>query len=135
MKPQNNWIGVDLDGTLSHYDEWVNWNVFGEVIEPMRERILKWLAEGIEVRIFTARVGFDADICYKTGEQFTRAQMVKAIQDWLEANGMPRLAVTHEKDNRMIELWDDRAVQVIKNTGRTLSEEHAAELLALQGAP
>jgi hypothetical protein len=28
----------------------------------------------------------------------------------------------------MIELWDDRAVQVIANTGITLAEEHAAEL-------
>jgi hypothetical protein len=35
----------------------------------------------------------------------------------------------------MIELWDDRAVQMVPNTGRTLAEEHEAELSALKGAP
>jgi len=33
----------------------------------------------------------------------------------------------------MIELWDDRAVQVIANTGKTLAEAHAAEVEALKG--
>ena len=27
----NAWIGVDLDGTLAHYDEFKGWNVIGEV--------------------------------------------------------------------------------------------------------
>lgn len=129
------WIGVDLDGTLAVYDHWVAWNVLGPVIPAMRERILKWLEEGKEVRIFTARVAYETDRCFVTGVDFTRQDVVLLIQDWLKNNGLPRLAVTHEKDFKMIELWDDRAIQVVKNTGRTLAEEHEAELQALRGAP
>lgn len=129
------WIGVDLDGTLAHYDKWVQWNVIGSVIEPMKQRIVQWLAEGKEVRIFTARVAFASDKCYVTNTVFTREQITDVIQTWLEANGLPRLRVTHEKDFRMIELWDDRCIQVIPNTGRSLAEEHQAELMALKGKP
>lgn len=129
------WIAVDLDGTLAVYDHWVAWDIIGPVIEPMKERVLKWVAEGQEVRIFTARVAYEKDRCYVTGVDFHRADIVNIIQNWLEANSMPRLAVTHEKDFKMIELWDDRAIQVVRNTGRTLAEEHAAELSALRGAP
>jgi hypothetical protein len=142
------WIGVDLDGTLFHYDKWVGWNVFGEPIAPMVERVRKWVSEGIEVRIVTARVGIpvwggytDAPRvshvlkhqCRVTGDMFSDASMIRAIQDHLERHGLPRLKVQCYKDVDMIELWDDRAVQVVPNTGRTLAEEHAAELSALQG--
>lgn len=41
----------------------------------------------------------------------------RAIRDWLELQGLPRLTVQAHKDYQMWELWDDRAVQVIKNTG------------------
>lgn len=129
------WIGVDLDGTLAHYDKWVAWNVIGEPIPLMLERVKKWVAEGKEVRIFTARVAFEIDTCYVTNQKFTRGHIVQLIQSWLEGNGLPRLKVTHEKDFNMIELWDDRCIQVLKNTGRTLAEEHEAELQALKGAP
>lgn len=33
----------------------------------------------------------------------------------------------------MTELWDDRAVQVVANTGQTLSDEHEAVVAALRG--
>lgn len=128
-------IAVDLDGTLARYDKWVAWNVIGPIIEPMKQRILTWLAEGKEVVIFTARAGYDTDTCRVSGFTFTRDDVVAVVQGWLEANGLPRLAVTHEKTDAMIEIWDDRAVQVVSNTGATLAEEHAAELAALQGAP
>lgn len=131
----NAWIGVDLDGTLAFYDKWVAWNDIGPIIPAMADRIKAWLAEGREVRIFTARVSYDADSCWVTKKTFTRTEVKKVIQDWLEANGLPRLEVTHQKDPAMIELWDDRAVQVVKNTGRTLAEEHLAEITALRGAP
>ena len=132
------WIGVDLDGTLAHYDKWVGWNSFGTPIKPMVERVKKWLSEDREVRIMTARVGVEPDDvnrCYVTGENFTNAMMANAIQDWTEHHIGARLTVTCVKDVRMIELWDDRAVQVVPNTGRTLAEEHAAELAALEGKP
>jgi hypothetical protein len=35
----------------------------------------------------------------------------------------------------MIELWDDRAIQVEPNTGRTVFDEFEAEAVALRGKP
>lgn len=121
------WIGVDLDGTLAHYDKWVAWNVIGEPVPRMMDRVRAWLAEGKRVRIFTARVAFAEDTCYVTSQPFTRADITKVVQDWLELHGLPRLPVTHEKDFQMTELWDDRAVQVVPNTGLTLREHEGWE--------
>jgi len=42
---------------------------------------------------------------------------IPPILDWLEKHGLPQLEVTNAKDMDMIELWDDRCVQVIPNTG------------------
>ena len=47
--------------------------------------------------------------------------IAKSIQNWCELHGLPRLKVTNEKDFQMIELWDDRAVTVGRNTGEILS--------------
>ena len=129
------WIGVDLDGTLAHYDKWVQWDVIGAPIELMYQRVVRWLAEGKDVRIFTARVAYANDKCYVSGKEFTREDIVRVIQNWRELHGLPRLPVTHEKDFRMIELWDDRAVQVIPNTGRTIADELEAERTARAGKP
>lgn len=127
------WIGVDFDGTLAYYDKWVAWNVFGKPIPLMLKRVQNWLAEGRQVKIFTARVAFENDTCYKTGVDFTRTDIIKALQDWCEANGLPRLEITATKDFQMIELWDDRAIQVIPNTGKTLADEHKSILFAMEG--
>jgi hypothetical protein len=147
LAKEGGWIGVDLDGTLFTYTEWVGWNVFGEPIQPMIERVLLWLACGVEVRIVTARVGLPIrtergihgpavlleHLCRVTGQPFSDYSMIRAIQDHLAKHGLPRLKVQPHKDVDMIELWDDRAVQVVVNTGKTLSEEHEAELSALRG--
>lgn len=119
------WIGVDLDGTLFTYTEWVKWNSFGEPIQPMMERVRAWLAAGITVKIFTARVSIfrnSTSRCRVSGEHFNTWKMEVAIQDHLEKHGLPRLEVTCVKDVDMIELWDDRAVQVVPNTGMTVLE-------------
>ena len=42
---------------------------------------------------------------------------IEPIKQWLAANGFPPLEVTCTKDFHMIEVWDDRAVQVVSNTG------------------
>ena len=128
------WIGVDLDGTLATYGEWTRWDVFGEPVPLMVERVRRWLAAGINVKIFTARVALTVPRCLVTGELVTLEMMTGAIQDWLERSaGLPRLEITCRKDHLMVELWDDRCVQVISNTGRTLSDAHEAELAALRG--
>jgi len=131
----NTWIGVDLDGTLAYYDKWVAWNIIGKPIPLMLERIKSWIDQGKTVKIFTARVAFNWDTCKVDGYTFTKQEMIETIQDWLQSNGLPRLHVTATKDFNMIELWDDRCIQVVPNTGRTLTEEHLAEITALKGKP
>lgn len=130
------WIGVDLDGTLAHYDKWVGWNVFGEPIEPMAVRVRQWLKDGKDVRIFTARVTADLSVvsqCYVTHQSFTGHMMVHAIQEYTARAVGVRLPVTCMKDVHMIEYWDDRAVQVIPNTGLTVAEDAEARYYARQG--
>lgn len=111
------WIGVDLDGTLAHYDHWRGIEHIGAPIPAMVARVKTWLAQGKEVRIFTARVGPQrADVA---GTEIV--QCIHAIDRWVcEHIGQP-LAITAVKDFGMIELWDDRAVQVIPNTGKDLA--------------
>lgn len=146
----NGWIGVDLDGTLFTYTKWVGWNVFGDPIAPMIQRVQRWIADGFAVKVFTARLGDPraarlgdprvppldkVETRYVTKERFSRAMMINAVQDHCVVHALPRLPVTNVKTHDMIELWDDRAVQVVTNTGRTLHDEHEAELAALRGAP
>lgn len=103
------WIGVDLDGTLAHYDGWKGIEHIGAPIQPMLARVKTWLAEDKTVKIFTARVA-----CAEPD----RSEAVSHIHDWLAKQGLPALDVTNVKDFGMVELWDDRAVQVEMNTGR-----------------
>jgi hypothetical protein len=107
------WIGVDLDGTLARYDGFKGLNHIGEPIQPMVDRVTRWLALGREVRIMTARVS--QSIYRPRSEDVFRT--VCAIEDWCEQHLGQRLKVTCIKDFEMVELWDDRAVQVIENTG------------------
>jgi hypothetical protein len=59
--------------------------------------------------------------------------MVHAVQHHCLKHGLPALPVQCYKDVGMIELWDDRAMQVVPNTGQTLGDAHEAELSALRG--
>lgn len=110
------WTGVDLDGTLAHYEGWVNAVHIGAPVPAMLERVKRWLAEGREVRIFTARVSGER-------EGVDVATTRKLIEDWCELHVGQRLQVTCEKDFGMVELWDDRAVRVQFNTGKRIGED------------
>jgi hypothetical protein len=117
------WIGVDLDGTLAHYDGWKG-GLIGAPIPRMVERVKKWLAAGTEVRIFTARVaetGIRNDQGQADDSSFV-AEQRELIGAWCEQHLGVRLKVTATKDLAMVELYDDRAVQVIPNTGRLLQD-------------
>lgn len=126
------WIGVDLDGTLAHYEHFVAPNVIGASIPLMVERVKNWLAEGQQVKIFTARVypyAIDKDQRSENCriksycEQWVASYgAYKAIQNWCEMHIGQTLEVTCAKDYHMYLLYDDRAVQVIPNTGKTLEE-------------
>lgn len=100
------WIGVDLDGTLAEYEGWKGPDNIGEPIPAMAFRVRKWLADGREVRIFTARAGVP--------------EQIAPVKAWLLKHFGQELPVTATKDFAMIELWDDRCVQVEPNTGRRM---------------
>jgi hypothetical protein len=130
------WIGVDLDGTLAHWGRWVAFDDIGEPIEPMVDRVRDMIAEGFDVRIFTARVHtVGLRWCPVRSRHYTPEDAVAAVQQWCLRHIGCMVPVTCVKDGEMIELWDDRAIQVVSNTGRTIYEELAAELVALSGAP
>ena len=44
-------------------------------------------------------------------------EQLAPVAAWLEKHGLGGLEITNVKDFKMIELWDDRCVQVITNTG------------------
>ena len=106
----NSWIGVDLDGTLAHYEGFGDGKSIGEPIPLMLDRVKSWLAENKKVKIFTARVA------YRNDEQ------KKMIKEWCIEHIGQELDVTCFKDFGMTELWDDRAIQVEKNTGKIYEE-------------
>jgi hypothetical protein len=110
------WIGVDLDGTLAKYGGWKGPGHIGEPVPAMVARVKKWISEGRDVRILTARVSHNG-----ARERINEAAVAaQAISDWTaKIFGYP-LPVTNEKDYAMIELWDDRCVQVEPNTGRRI---------------
>lgn len=103
------WIGVDLDGTLAHYDGWKGFEHIGPPVERMRQRVIEWLSEGRDVRIFTARV------CGTDGRNVDTVR--GHIEAWCLEHLGRVLPVTNKKDYAMAELWDDRAIQVRENTG------------------
>jgi hypothetical protein len=128
-KQQHGWVGVDLDGTLAKYEGWKDDGSVGEPIPEMVDRVKQMLAEGIDVRIVTARA------CHKKvdrgGVPGLDHEQVTKIGDWCEKHLGKRLPVQFWKDYGMRQLWDDRAVQVIANEGMPVNE-HA--LNALQAA-
>lgn len=100
------WIGVDLDGTLAVYKGWNGPEHIGEPIPIMIDRVKLWIQEGKNVKIFTARVSDDP---YGHAEA--------AIKNFCEIHIGTILPITNIKDYNMIELWDDRAIQLESNTG------------------
>lgn len=108
------WIGVDLDGTLAKYDRWISESHIGEPVEPMVRRVKQWLAEGVEVKIFTARVHGHLKPLVGGGV----ADTITPIENWCKKHIGQVLDVTNQKDFGMVQLWDDRAVQIIPNTGQ-----------------
>jgi hypothetical protein len=118
------WIGVDFDRTLCtrQHDGGPE---LGEPIQPMVDRVKRWLAEGRRVKIFTARVsGF-----YKPGidgDQARAGAQYNLIVDWCEKHLGWTLEVTCIKDSYCKEIWDDIAVAVEENTGQQLSDSKIA---------
>ena len=105
------WIGVDLDGTLAHYEGWKSEEHIGEPVPRMVERVRELIAKNHDVRIFTARVWDD------NGKRDV-SRVRRVITEWCIMHIGHSLEITNVKDYGMIVLYDDRAIQIIPNTGR-----------------
>jgi len=111
------WIGVDLDGTLAEYHGFEGIDIIGKPIPKMVEYVRNLLKEGEVVKIFTARI-------------HGHSEVISHIQQWLRDAGLPILEVTNVKDPDMTMLIDDKARQVVKNTGRFVTKD-----VSFQGIP
>ena len=108
------WTGVDLDGTLAKYhpDGWQGFDVIGDPIMPMVDRVKTWLAREHTVKIMTARVH---DLENASNEE--RIRVFGPIHKWCLEHIGKVLPVVCCKDFDMLQLWDDRAVAVQTDTG------------------
>jgi hypothetical protein len=107
--PSSNWVGVDLDGTLSSTDNEGHFlppYPLGQPIPEMVEMVKSLVAAGITVKIFSARAWEPAN--------------VPMVQDWAERHGLGRLEVTNQKDYDLIRFYDDRAIQIVPNRGKSV---------------
>lgn len=125
------YIAVDLDGTLAEYSHWHSPEHIGAPIPKMIERVKRWLEKGKDVRIFTARhfplglnyaelIGPDKE--FATWEELMQRVLEakiadEAIDNWGICQFGKTLPITCTKNFKMYEQWDDRAIQVIPNTG------------------
>ena len=120
-------IAVDLDGTLAFYEGWKGGEI-GPPVPIMVERVKKWLENGESVVIFTARVAvtpglFSQESQREANQEFADAQVL-LIKEWCKVHIGQELPVTAIKDFTITEFWDDRAVQVVPNTGQRVDEIH-----------
>ena len=106
------WIAVDLDGTLAKYEGWKGVGHIGEPVPAMVDRVRRWLAEGKQVKIFTARVA--------TRNERELEEAIMAIRAWCVKHIGVALPITCTKDFGMIHLYDDRCTAVEPNTGRLI---------------
>lgn len=100
------YIAVDLDGCLAHYDEWKGPYAIGKPVAKMVAKVKAGLKRGKKFKIFTARVASDRS-----------GKVKQAIEKWSLKNLGVKLEVTNVKDKTMVEFWDDRARRIRKNTG------------------
>jgi hypothetical protein len=118
-KPEERCIAVDFDATLSFYEIFEGSDVLGKPIPEMVKKVKAELAKGTPVVIFTARVNPSAahpDDCLSATKAYV------AIAQWSEKVFGQTLGITHEKSRYFTEMWDDRAKEVIPNTGVFVTE-------------
>lgn len=108
-------IAVDFDGTLAD-DSRVKYPECGPPVWRMVERVRRWIAEGHEVVLFTARLA-EKDVHRERNQ-------VKRLTEWLDLYGIHNtdgtvIAMTAWKLPKFDEFWDDNAVRVARNLGVT----------------
>lgn len=113
------WYGFDLDGTLAKYTTWKGIDHIGSAIRPMVDTIKKLHDEGKEVRIVTARVSPEGESDPEEARSY--------IADWCKKNLGFVPEITHEKDQKMLSLYDDRVKQVVPNKGILVEDLKTAQ--------
>lgn len=112
------YIAFDLDGTLARHEPRESTDHVGEPIPSMVELARSYLLSGRHVRVITARVAPVYD---------DAAEQVTLVKEWLAkhvTHDMPyEIQVQAHKCGRMELLYDDRAIQVVRNTGERPAEE------------
>ena len=128
------WYGFDLDGTLAVYDGWQGIDHIGAPVVKTVRLIKRMHADGLRVKILTARVSPRSNPDMKPNPYLEnrwciqdpdatpwalkgRWTPLEFIQEWCHSvlGFVPE--ITHEKDYLMLNLFDDRVVQVEPNTG------------------
>jgi hypothetical protein len=107
---KNHWIGFDFDGTLSRDDGEGHFEPpypLGKPVPEMVATVKSLLDAGVKVKIFSARA--------------CEPHNISLIQDWTERHGLGRLEVTNQKDYDLIRFYDDRAIQIVPNKGRSIA--------------
>jgi hypothetical protein len=107
------WIGCDFDATLAKYDTWRGASHTGDPVPLMLRKVKRLLDAGEHVKIFTARV--HPQVHPQDGQKAEEAR--RAIERWCRRHLGQTLEVTHEKDRYLVQIYDDKAVGIIPNTG------------------
>jgi hypothetical protein len=109
------WTGVDLDGTLAHAEDgWPEPDQIGEPIPGMMEWVKRAMTNGITIKIFTARASWPESLPH--------------VKEWLTKHGIGHLEITNIKDMYCDRILDDKAIQVLRNSGHIVGI-HPAEAL------
>ena len=119
---------VDFDGTLAEDTGWKGFKHMGKPIPDMIRKVKKWLEDGDEVIVHTARLSWAPNSPYNPqDEQLDKEGVRFLIEDWCEKNIGKKLKVTNEKQGYG-PFYDDWGCHVIKNTGMTFKEHLLAEI-------
>lgn len=109
-------IAIDFDGTLAISGTKIWDGPLGEPIPGMINRVKQWIDHGYEFRIFTARVApYDKDGTKQSEDGLKEIR--DKIGEWCEKHIGKRFEVVCCKDHNTLEIWDDKAKQVIRDTG------------------
>jgi hypothetical protein len=115
---EGGWVGFDLDRTLAHYTEWLGIGNIGAPVPAMAAHVKAWIAEGRDVRIFTARISIPEDTSKRAERELEAAVNLAAVRLWCFKHLGKVLPVTCVKDYKCDAIYDDIAVQIVPNEGR-----------------
>ncbi len=105
-------VAVDLDGTLARSSGGPHKpDEIGEPILEMVMTVFNHLHAGHRITIFTARANPT-----RPGWE----DNVRAIQAWCYKHFSQVFPVTAIKSHEMVVFYDDRAIQIIRNTGKRI---------------